>query len=157
MPDIFLIRFCPPLTVEQKSVIARFSGVRQLCATGSGWGGAKEEQMLKFLTTAGLALAMSAGALTGAVTSAQAQDVQLRIGPDGIRPVIPDRDRDRDGDRYDRRGGCSEREARRAARESGLRDAEVTRVTRRSITVEGMTRRGPDRITFANERGCPEI
>lgn len=113
--------------------------------------------MLKFLTTAGLALAMSAGALTGAVTSAQAQDVQLRIGPDGIRPVIPDRDRDRDGDRYDRRGGCSEREARRAARESGLRDAEVTRVTRRSITVEGMTRRGPDRITFANERGCPEI
>ena len=111
--------------------------------------------MLKFITTAGLALAMSAGALTGAVTTAQAQDVQLRIGPDGIRPVVPDRDRD--GDRYDRRGGCSEREARRAARESGLRDAEVTRVTRRSITVEGMTRRGPDRITFANERGCPEI
>jgi len=112
--------------------------------------------MLKFLTTAGLALAMSAGALTGAVTTAQAQDVQLRIGPDGIRPVIPDRDRDRD--RYDRRaGGCSERDARRAARESGLRDAEVTRVTRRSITVEGYTRRGPDRITFANERGCPEL
>ncbi len=114
--------------------------------------------MLKFLTTAGLALAMSAGALTGAVTTAQAQDVELRIGPDGVRPVIRDRDRDRyDRDRYDRRGGCSERDARRAARASGLRDAEVTRVTRRSITVEGMTRRGPDRITFANERGCPEI
>lgn len=112
--------------------------------------------MLKFISTAGLALAISAGALTGAVTTAQAQDVQLRIGPDGIRPVVPDRDRyDRRDDR--RAGGCSERDARRAARESGLRDAEVTRVTRRSITVEGMTRRGPDRITFANERGCPEI
>ena len=113
--------------------------------------------MLKFLTTAGLALAMSAGALTGAVTTAQAQDVELRIGPDGVRPVIRDRDRERDRDRYEGRGGCSERDARRAARASGLRDAEVTRVTRRSITVEGMTRRGPDRITFANERGCPEI
>lgn len=111
--------------------------------------------MLKFMTTAALALAMSAGALTGAVTPAAAQDVQLRIGPDGIRPEIRDRDRDRD--RMDRRGGCSEREARSAARDAGLRDAEVTRVTRRSITVEGMTRRGPDRITFANERGCPEL
>jgi hypothetical protein len=30
-------------------------------------------------------------------------------------------------------------------------------MTDRSVTVEGMTRRGPDRIVFANRRGCPEI
>ena len=62
----------------------------------------------------------------------------------------------------DRRGpprmrGCSEREARAAAREAGLRDPEVVRVTPGRVVVEGFTRRGPDRITFANERGCPEI
>jgi hypothetical protein len=33
----------------------------------------------------------------------------------------------------------------------------VVRVTSRSVTVEGMTRSGPDRITFANRRGCPII
>lgn len=81
---------------------------------------------------------------------ANAQDVQLRIGPDGIRPEIRDRDRDR-------RRGCSEREARSAARDSGLRDPEVVRMTPTRVVVEGMTRRGPDRITFANERGCPEL
>ncbi|WP_423331483.1 hypothetical protein [Rhizobium wenxiniae] len=87
---------------------------------------------------------------------AAAQDVELRIGPDGVRPVIRDRDRDRYGDR-DRDRGCSPGEARAAARDEGLRRPEVVRVTSRSVTVEGMTRRGPDRITFANRRGCPII
>lgn len=36
---------------------------------------------------------------------ASAQDVELRIGPDGVRPIIRDRDRDR------RDRGCSPREA----------------------------------------------
>ncbi len=58
---------------------------------------------------------------------------------------------------FPRMRGCSEREARAAAREAGLRDPEVVRVTPGRVVVEGFTRRGPDRITFANERGCPEI
>jgi hypothetical protein len=114
-----------------------------------------EDYMLKLLTSASFAFIVSIGAI-GTITPAAAQDVELRIGPDGVRPVIRDRDRDWDRDR-DRDRGCSPREARRAARDEGFRNAEVVRVTRRSITVEGFTRRGPDRITFANRRGCPEI
>lgn len=99
-----------------------------------------------------LAFAMGITSLTAFVVPAGAQDVELRIGPDGIRPAIRDRERDR----YDRRG-CSPGEARAAARDEGFRRPEVVRMTDRSVTVEGMTRRGPDRITFANRRGCPEI
>ena len=82
---------------------------------------------------------------------ASAQDIELRIGPDGVRPIIRDRDR------RDRNRGCSPREAQRAAAEEGLRRAEVVRVTDRSITVRGFTRRGPEQLRFANRRGCPLI
>ena len=110
--------------------------------------------MLKLLTNAGLTVALTVGAVGAGTSIATAQDLELRIGPDGVRPVIRDQDRDRD-----RRGRdeCSPREALSIARDEGLRRAEVTRITRRSVTVEGMTRRGPDRIVFANVRGCPEI
>ena len=74
-----------------------------------------------------------------------------------LHRVIRDRDRDMDRRGPPRMRGCSEREARAAAREAGLRDPEVVRVTPGRVVVEGFTRRGPDRITFANERGCPEI
>jgi hypothetical protein len=112
--------------------------------------------MLKTLTNAGLAIAFAASAFGASITTASAQDVELRLGPDGVRPVIRDRDRDRD--RYrDYRRGCSPDEARAAARDEGFRRPQVVRVTDRSITVEGFTRNGPDRITFANRRGCPEI
>ena len=105
--------------------------------------------MLKLVSTAGLAILMGAASFGAA---AQAQDLELRVGPDGVRPVI----RDNRAPSY-RERGCSEREARAAARESGLRDPEVVRVTDRSVVVRGFTRRGPERITFANEPGCPEI
>jgi hypothetical protein len=110
--------------------------------------------MLKLLANAGLTVALTVGAVGAGTSIATAQDLELRIGPDGVRPVIRDQDRDRD-----RRGRdeCSPREALSIARDEGLRRAEVTRITRRSVTVEGMTRRGPDRIVFANVRGCPEI
>jgi hypothetical protein len=110
--------------------------------------------MLKVIQTAGLALAMAAAGVC-AGTSAQAQQMELRVGPDGIRPVIRENDRDRRGPPP--RRGCSEREARSAARDAGLRDPEVVRVTPGRVVVQGFTRRGPSRITFANERGCPEI
>jgi hypothetical protein len=107
--------------------------------------------MIRLLSNTGLAVALSLGAIGAFSTSASAQDIELRLGPDGVRPMMRDRDRD-----YDRRG-CSPGEARAAARDEGFRDAQVVRVTSRSVTVEGFTRSGPDRITFANRRGCPEI
>ncbi|MCZ7451092.1 hypothetical protein O8B93_26335 [Agrobacterium rhizogenes] len=110
--------------------------------------------MIKFMKTTGLALGLAFTSFAATVP-AGAQDMELRIGPDGVRPVIRDRDMDRRGP--PRMRGCSEREARAAAREAGLRDPEVVRVTPRRVVVEGFTRRGQDRITFANERGCPEI
>jgi hypothetical protein len=55
------------------------------------------------------------------------------------------------------RGGCSPREALRAARWSGLRDVQVVNVTPRRVVVEGRYRRGWDRMAFANVRGCPLI
>lgn len=91
---------------------------------------------------------------------AMSQDLEFRVGPGGVD--VRNRDRDRYPDRYDggrdrRRGGCSPGEALDAARDAGLRRARVARVTPRSVVVEGFTRRGPDRIVFANVPGCPEV
>lgn len=96
--------------------------------------------------------------LTVAPTLAAAQDLELRIGPGGVG--VYDRDRDRDRyDRYDRRGprGCDPDDALDIARSEGLRRAQIVRMSPRSIVVQGMTRRGPERMVFANRRGCPEI
>ncbi|CUX46871.1 MULTISPECIES: hypothetical protein [Agrobacterium] len=112
--------------------------------------------MIKLMKTTGLAIGLALASFATTIP-AGAQDMELRIGPDGVRPVIRDRDRDMDRRGPPRMRGCSEREARAAAREAGLRDPEVVRVTPRRVVVEGFTRRGQDRITFANERGCPEI
>lgn len=108
--------------------------------------------MIRIIQAVGLSVAMAVSGIALTAPSANAQGVELRIGPDGVRPIIRDNDRRGPPDR-----GCSEREARAAARSYGLRDARVVRASRRSVTVEGMTRRGPDRMTFANRRGCPEI
>ncbi|QKK24666.1 hypothetical protein [Rhizobium hidalgonense] len=98
--------------------------------------------------------------LTISPTIAAAQDMELRIGPGGVG--VYDRDRDRDRYRYDgyeRRGprGCDPGDALDIARGEGLRRAQVVRMSPRSIVVQGMTRRGPERMVFANRRGCPEI
>ncbi|SCW54593.1 hypothetical protein SAMN02927900_02466 [Rhizobium mongolense subsp. loessense] len=53
--------------------------------------------------------------------------------------------------------GCSPVMAVRAARWSGLRDVRVVNVTPRRVVVAGRDRRGWDRMTFANVRGCPLI
>jgi hypothetical protein len=99
---------------------------------------------------------IGSAALTGltiAPTIAAAQDLELRVGPGGLG--IYDRDRDR----YDRRGprGCDPDDALDIARSEGLRRAQIVRMSPRSIVVQGMTRRGPERMVFANRRGCPEI
>jgi hypothetical protein len=96
--------------------------------------------------------------LTISPTIAAAQDLELRVGPGGLG--VYDRDRDPDRyDRYDRRGrrGCDPDDALDIARSEGLRRAQIIRMSPRSVVVQGMTRRGPERMTFANQRGCPEI
>lgn len=112
--------------------------------------------MRKIISAAALALAVTAAQMLAA-PKAQAQDFNIEIGPNGIRPVP--QNRGYEGERYEepRRRGCSPRDARAAARQEGLRDAQVIRTSERSITVEGMTRRGPERIRFANRPGCPTI
>lgn len=112
-------------------------------------GGETMQKKLQFVL-AGLA-AMSG--LTVLPTIASTQNLELRVGPGGIG--VYDRDQ---YERYDRRPrGCHPGEALDIARGEGLRRAQVVRVTPRSIVVEGFTRRGPDRMIFANRRGCPEI
>ncbi|MDX3924988.1 MAG: hypothetical protein QHC90_04155 [Shinella sp.] len=110
-----------------------------------------------------MAVSILATSFGGLAAPAHAQDIEFGIDSYG-RPIIRERDRDWGGDRdwdrdrrWDRRRGCSEREARRAARDAGFRRPEVVRVTPRRVVVEGWTRRGFQRIVFANIRGCPEI
>lgn len=49
-------------------------------------------KMLKLVAALSVALV----SLASTPTMSSAQDVELRLGPDGVRPVIRDRDRDRD-------------------------------------------------------------
>ncbi|WP_027684683.1 hypothetical protein [Rhizobium leguminosarum] len=96
--------------------------------------------------------------LTISPTISAAQDLELRVGPGGVGVYDRDRDRDRN-DGYDRRRprGCNPDDALDIARSEGLRRAQIVRMSPRSIVVQGMTRRGPERMTFANRRGCPEV
>lgn len=110
--------------------------------------------MLKFLAKAGLAALLAAGALAGTVAPAAAQ-VNIIIGepdrgpPPGYRRPPPPPGFGRPP------RGCEPRFAERIARDRGFRRAHVVDISPRRIVVEGFTRRGPDRIVFANQRGCP--
>jgi hypothetical protein len=97
-------------------------------------------------TFAGLSLAC---ALVGATTiPAGAQGLDIQVGPNGIRPVIRDRD-------FRGRDSCNPRDALDAARDEGYRHPRIVRVTDRRVVVEGMTEDGMDQISFANRPGCP--
>jgi hypothetical protein len=111
---------------------------------------------MKSFVTCVKALALAVGTFS-LMSPVNAQGLELRVGPNGVG--IHDPDRDRDGDWSDRRRsrGCNPDDALDNARDAGFRRAHVVRISPRSVVVEGMTRRGPDRITFANVRGCPEV
>jgi hypothetical protein len=109
-------------------------------------------RLLKFVLV-GLSVMSSC---TIAPVVASAQELQLRVGPDGVG--VYDRNREReDYDRREPRRGCNPDEALEAARDEGLRRVQIVRVSPRSIVVQGDSRRGPERMTFANRRGCPEL
>lgn len=108
---------------------------------------------------------MAVGTLVPAATTVHAQDLELRIGPDGVRPVIRDRreeerrrrEMERDEDMGHMRRGCDPEEAQDLARDAGLHRPRVVRMNERRIVIEGRTRDGRERMTFANRPGCPEI
>lgn len=112
--------------------------------------------MRRMFSIAVAGLMFAAAPMLVAPQAAQAQDYGVEIGPGGVR-VAPRQPDYRYDDRGPRRMGCSERQARAAARQEGLRDVEVVNVTRRSVTVRGFTPRGPERMRFANEPGCPTL
>jgi tRNA A-37 threonylcarbamoyl transferase component Bud32 len=84
-----------------------------------------------------------------------AQSLDLYIGRDGPQLEYRDRDRDRN---YERWRGCSERQAIRRAYRYGMRDPAIQSVSRRSIVVDGIGRRGEyTALRLANREGCPRI
>jgi Ni/Co efflux regulator RcnB len=62
-------------------------------------------------------------------------------------------DRPRDWDQ----GGCSRRDLVDAARAEGFRRIDSIQMNGRRIVVRGWNDGGPDRMSFANRRGCPVI
>ncbi|MBP1885882.1 hypothetical protein [Sinorhizobium mexicanum] len=111
-----------------------------------------------FLATAIVATSM-------APTVGFPQDFELYIGPDGqgyyddYRPRYYDEYRPRRyyRERYREGYQCTKREALYLSRQY-LRSPRVGRTTRYAIEVRGTGRRGErNRVTFANEPGCPRI
>lgn len=111
--------------------------------------------MKQFLTKAVLAAAVVTSALSGSVTFAAAQGVDIYVGPGRHRPPPPDYDAPLPPPPGFRGRGCDPRQAEGIARDYGLRRAHVVDVTPRRVVVNGFGRRGPDTMIFANVRGCP--
>lgn len=87
-------------------------------------------------------------------------------GDDDDAPPRWHRDQGRDWDRdrpprgWDRdrdRGGCDRGELMRAARAEGFRRIDSVQSDGRRIVVRGWNDGGPDRMVFANRRGCPSL
>lgn len=109
----------------------------------------------RLMAKAGLAALI---ALTGISASAP---IAAAAGPEFVqyrernwRPHHPPR---YERPRHMRPVGCSPRLAERRAEAMGLRRTRVVDISRRSVTVVGVDRRGRDRVVFANVRGCPLI
>lgn len=134
--------------------------------------------MKTILARIGLAGMIAVSGLSGLVAmapAAHAQDVgvEFRFGDDNDGPRRDrgwqgrdvenrewDRGRDwrRDRDRDWRRPrGCFPGQAVDKARGQGLRHARIGNITPRTVVVIGRGPYGPDRMIFANVRGCPLI
>jgi hypothetical protein len=128
-----------------------------------------EDKMKQILAKVGLAAALAVAALSGTVTNAAAQGVDIYVGPRPVYPPPPAYGRPPPpppgygrppayGGGYGYGGGprgCNPRMAEDIARDYGLRRAHVVDITPRRVIVDGYGRHGPDTIVFANVRGCP--
>ncbi|MBB3291258.1 MULTISPECIES: hypothetical protein [Rhizobium] len=99
--------------------------------------------MSNLFAKAGIAALIALGAISATAATASANDFHP-----GIQQA-----------RYDHYRGriCSPGLAVQKARDMGLRRARIDNITPRRVVVEGFGRRGPDRVVFANVRGCPLI
>lgn len=106
-----------------------------------------------------------AGASMAVPMQAFAQDIELEIGPDGLRidrdcnPRYENCYRERRREYYDERPRCSEGRALRKAERMGIRRARIADVGRRTIEVRGRDRYG-ERIyvTFGRRHpSCPVL
>ncbi|RUM21465.1 hypothetical protein EFQ99_27050 [Rhizobium vallis] len=99
--------------------------------------------MTHFLTKASLAALLALCAIPATISTAAAAGPQTNFVVEGQyhQPIR----------------GCSPMQAVRKAHYSGLRDVRITRMSPRVVVVAGRDRRGWDRMTFANVRGCPLI
>ncbi len=119
--------------------------------------------MLRLVSSCFLAAIVTVGTFVPSVTPVRAQDMELQIGPDGVRPIIRDRREEerrrrlREQEREDFRAGCDPDQALDEARDAGLRRPRIARMNDRRIVVEGRTDDGMERMTFANRPGCPEM
>ncbi|WP_105430113.1 MULTISPECIES: hypothetical protein [Neorhizobium] len=116
--------------------------------------------MTSMIVKAGVAalIAFTGLSATAPTAAAAGSDFAIQVQyRDRDRDWRPDRGGDRDWrpDRGPR--GCSPWLAEEKASRMGLRRARVVDAGRRVVIVAGFGRRGPDRIVFANERGCPVI
>jgi hypothetical protein len=108
--------------------------------------------------------ALLVGASAAMPLQASAQDLELQIGPDGLRierdcnPRYDDCYRGERRGYYDDRPRCSEGRALRKAERMGIRRARVADAGRRTIEVRGRDRYG-ERIyvTFGRQPSCPVL
>ena len=106
-----------------------------------------------------ISCALLAGIGTAVPMPASAQDIELQIGPDGLRIDDGRRyysDDYRDDRRYMAGPRCTEDRALNKAERMGIRRARIADVGRRTIDVRGRDRYG-ERIyvTFGRQPNCP--
>lgn len=116
-----------------------------------------------------VAAAAVAAALCSAPLMAAAQDFNVQIGrpdrppppppgyppPPGPPPGYDDDDGGPPPPPRFARNGCDPEDAMDEARDMGFRRPHVVDISPRRVVVDGFSRRGPDRMYFANVRGCP--
>lgn len=99
--------------------------------------------MINLFAKAGIAALIALGAVSATAATASANEFAANV-----HQV-----------RYDHHRGraCSPTGAVQKARAMGLRRAHIVNITPRRVVVDGLSRRGPERIVFANVPGCPLI
>lgn len=120
--------------------------------------------MIKHFAQAGIAAVIAFSTLFGTAQTASAEGVGFGIYIDGPGRGWDDRGRGGWDDRgrgpgWDgpRHRACAPYHAVEKARWSGLHRAHVRDVTPRRVVIGGVRHGHPDRMVFANVRGCPLI